>query len=118
MKKNAIDAAIVAHRGWISRFETALKGINTEYFDEVKTKNASACDLGYWIDSGQASQLIDDESLQKIKVLHYKFHQISGELAAQINQRTTELSKNNLLSALDAVSKQIICLLLDAKKRS
>jgi uncharacterized protein YeaC (DUF1315 family) len=118
MKKGTIDTAIVAHRGWISRFETALKGINTEFFDEAKIRNATACDLGYWLDSGQAGQIIEDETLQKVRVLHDKFHQISGELALQINQRALESSKDTLLSELDAVSKQIIHLLMDAKKRT
>lgn len=115
MRKNTIDAAIVAHRGWVSRFETALKGINTEFFDAATTQDPTACDLGFWIESGQAGQLIEEETLQEIRALHDQFHQISGELALQINQRAAQASKQKLVAKLDRISKEIIRLLLDSK---
>jgi len=116
MGKETIDAAILAHRGWVSRFKTAFDGINTEHFDLDRTVDHSACDLGWWLHSEHSVQALGREPHDRIVPLHQRFHQICGVLAAQLNHRQGGLIHQEALAELDTLSKAIVAILLKARE--
>jgi hypothetical protein len=115
MGKETIDAAIVAHRGWVSRFKTAFEGINTEHFELDRTVDHSACDLGRWLRSDDSVHLLGRDSHDRINVLHERFHQICGALAVQLNQRQGGLLHQEPQAELDTISKAIVAILIQAR---
>lgn len=117
MSIDTIDAAILAHRAWVARFQTALKGINGEIFDSTKTGDDRVCELGQWLNSESASQLLGDEAWHRITALHQTFHEIAAGLATSLNFDRTSSENRQLLGACDDISKQLVELLLIAKKR-
>jgi len=118
MVTKRIDAAILAHRGWVSRFKTALEGINTEYFDLSSTLDWSRCDLGYWLAHDDSRQTLGPEIHQEIDAFHVRFHEICGVLATQLNQRQVNDSVYEVVAELDRVSKAIVRLLSAAKEKA
>ena len=116
MGKETIDAAILAHRGWVSRFKTAFDGINTEHFEMDRTVDHSACDLGWWLRSEDSVHALGKESHDRIVALHERFHQICGVLATQLNHRQGGLSHQEPLAELDTISKGIVSILLKARE--
>jgi hypothetical protein len=117
MNTETIDAAILAHRGWVSRFKTAFDGINTEYFEISKTVDASACDLGRWLLSDDSQHQLGHESHDQVKVLHVRFHHLCGVLASQLNQRLVEQKHEVALVELDSISKNIVNILRQARNK-
>jgi hypothetical protein len=117
MGKETIDAAILAHRGWVSRFKTAFDGINTEHFEMAETVDASACDLGWWLLENVSRQQLGPESHDQIQALHARFHHLCGVLASQLNQRLVGQDHEVSLVELDAISKNIVNLLLQARDK-
>jgi len=116
MQIETIDAAILAHRGWVSRFKTAFDGINTEHFELVRTVDHSACDLGWWLHGDASVALLGADRHAQIHVLHVRFHQICGHLAEQLNLREMGQGHQEHLTELDAISKSIVKMLLQAKE--
>lgn len=117
MHIETIDSAIFAHRTWVACFQRALKGINVEAFDLSRTGDDGACEFGQWLLSESASQLLAEDAKHRITALHQTFHEIAGELAANLSLDRTNPENHELLSACDDISKQLIELLLIAKKR-
>ncbi len=117
MSIDTIDAAILAHRAWVARFQTALQGINGEIFNLTQTGDDRSCDLGRWLNSESASQLLGDEAWHRITALHQTFHEIAAGLAANLNVDRTSSENQQLLAACNDISKQLVELLLIAKKR-
>jgi hypothetical protein len=118
MSIETIDAGILAHRSWVSRFKTALQGINTEIFDLPSTIDDSACDLGSWLATDSARLTLGAQAHDEIQPLHVRFHQVCGELAAQLNQRSVNPASQAVIEELDSVSKQIVKRLIRAKARA
>lgn len=109
------DGAIVAHRAWVARFRSALSGLSTEKLDPALASDSSACALGRWL-LHDASRAISADLYAQIVLLHQKFHFLAGEivivLANFVEKSTVEVQVANL----DALSKELISLLLLAKK--
>lgn len=116
MGNETIDAAILAHRGWVSRFKTAFDGINTEHFELDRTVDHSACDLGWWLHQVDSVHVLGREPHDRIVALHERFHQICGVLAAQLNHRQGGLHYQEPLAELDTISKAIVSILLQARE--
>jgi hypothetical protein len=116
MQTDTIDAAIVAHRGWVSRFRTAFQGINTEQFALNEILDATSCDLGIWLASDSSELALDSLAHHEIEKLHGQFHQLCGQLAQAINERTAMRNGASMLAELDRLSKQIVSLLLTARR--
>ena len=110
-----IDNAIVAHRAWVARFQSAITGRNTEVFDLSKARDDTACDLGCWLHS-ENSHTLGEESRERIVAMHCAFHEIAWEIAAKLNRHdeTSEVSEYTV--EFDRLSKQLVLLLLLAKK--
>ena len=117
MGKETIDAAILAHRGWVSRIKTGFDGINTEHFDLASTVDHDACDLAWWLRKDESRNLLGPEAREHIQKIHERFHQLCGLLGAQLNQRTAGPQHNELLAELDAISKEIVQILLQARDK-
>ncbi len=117
MTIDTIDAAIVAHRAWVSRFQTSLNGINTEVFDLTKARDDTACTLGRWLSSERSIAILGGDSHTRIARLHSAFHEIAGEIALRLNQHQSTEDSQALLNAFDNMSKQLVQLLVLAKKR-
>ena len=117
MDTKTIDAAILAHRGWVSRFKTAFDGINTEHFELDRTVDHSACDLGWWLHQEDSVQLLGEEAHADIVDLHARFHRICGVLGAQLNQRMVGHQHEAPLAELDTISKAIVTILLQAREK-
>ena len=114
---DAIDNAVMAHRSWVARFKTAFKGNNTEVFDLVRAKNAETCELGRWLLSDNSQHLLGEATWQHIMLIHADFHQIAGEIAALLNQGKTFQDTQALIARFDDLSKQLVKLLMQGKKR-
>ncbi len=115
MGRETIDAAILAHRGWVSRFKTGLEGINTEYFDLASTQDHHACDLAWWLRKDESREMLGPQAHEHIQAIHARFHQICGLLGEQLNQRTTGQIYQERLAELDSISKEIVRILLRAR---
>jgi hypothetical protein len=115
MNKETIDAAILAHRGWVSRFKTAFRGINTEYFELSKTVDPDACDLGKWLHVARSHHQLNQETHDRLQDLHVRFHKLCGVLAVQLNQRSAGHTYQAEIDELDVISKSIVQLLLHTR---
>ena len=117
MGRETIDAAILAHRGWVSRFKTGLDGINTEYFDLASTQDHNACDLAWWLRKDESREMLGPQTHEHIQASHARFHQLCGLLGAQLNERTAGRIYQDRLAELDAISKEIVRILLSARDK-
>jgi len=117
MGKATIDATILAHRGWVSRFKTGFDGINTEYFELASTEDHNACDLGWWLNKDESRVLLGPDVHEHIRAIHARFHQICGLLASLLNQRMAGQQYKKQLHELDALSKEIVSILLHARDK-
>lgn len=117
MENETIDAAILAHRGWVSRFKTGFEGINTEFFELANTVDHSACDLGWWLGQDESRELLGPDAHKHIQFIHARFHELCGSLGSLLNQRKAGKRGRELLVELDALSKEIVNLLLQARDR-
>jgi hypothetical protein len=117
MTIEAINAAILAHQTWVARFQTVLKGINTEAFDIGKAEDDAACALGRWLQSEQSLALLGQDSHNQIKVIHGTFHEIAGNIAARLNHHESGKEIEEWLVEFNNLSRQLIVLLMHAKKR-
>ena len=116
MGNESINAAILAHRGWVSRFKTGFEGVNTEFFDLKGTFDHRACSLGLWLSDPQALTLLGSEAHARVLALHLKFHQICGSLGTLLNQRDIAQSPAGQLAELDSISREIVQILLRARQ--
>lgn len=117
MPLTGIDQAILAHRTWVARFQTAIQGVNREAFDLATARDDSLCNLGRWLNTPTSLELLGDDSHQRIKVLHKTFHEIAGDLAEKINRHDALDELELMLGEFDNLSAQLIQLLRLAKKR-
>jgi hypothetical protein len=117
MTIDTIDAAIVAHRTWVSRFQTSLNGSNTEVFDLTKAGDDTACPLGQWLSSKRSIKTLGGESHTRIARLHSAFHEIAGDIALRLNQHQSTEDSQALLNEFDNLTKQLVQLLQLAKKK-
>lgn len=118
MTIDTIDAAILAHRAWVARFQAALTGKNDEVFDLAKARDDTICDLGRWLASEAALNLLGRDSLQRIVVLHGMFHEIAGEIGSKINEHQPAAETRALLREFANLSEQLVGLLNLAKNRA
>jgi hypothetical protein len=114
---NTIVAAIVGHRSWVVRLRTAIAGINTEVFDVSKIRDDTACVLGRWLLTDQASALMGDGAHKEIVVLHKLFHDMAGSIAEQIKQYDSRESIAPRMVEFDDLSKQLVQTLIQAKMK-
>lgn len=114
---SSIDQAILAHRTWVVRFQTAIQGINREAFDLATARDDNLCTLGCWLNSPESLELLGADPHQRIRVLHKTFHEIAGDLAEKINRHDALDELELLLGEFDNLSAQLIQLLRLAKKR-
>ena len=114
---DAIDSAVMAHRSWVARFKTSFKGNNTEVFNLDTAKDAEFCELGRWLSSEKARHLMGEESWESVKTIHGTFHEIAGEIAALLNQGKTFHETQALINQFDELSKKLVKLLMQGKKR-
>ncbi len=117
MTIDTIDAAIFAHRAWVSRFQTSLNGSNTEVFDFTKAQDDTACTLGQWLSTESSIATFERESHTRITRLHSAFHEIAGDIAVRLNQHQSQDDSQALLNEFDSLSKQLVQLLMLAKKK-
>jgi hypothetical protein len=117
MPLGSIDDAIVAHRAWVARFQSSLKGLNTEKFDLSKARDDSACELGQWLRAPASSTVLSADLHRTISVLHQTFHEIAAQIAHQINQYESQETCQEYLLELDALSKELVQTLMIAKKK-
>ena len=117
MSIETIDTAIFAHRAWVSRFQTSLNGSNTEIFELATARDYTACSLGQWLSSPRSIELLGSESHTRITLLHSTFHEIAGEIADGLNQYRSIDDSQALLNEFDNLSRQLVQLLMLAKKR-
>lgn len=117
MTIETIDAAILAHQTWVARFQTALKGINTESFDIGKAKDDTACVLGRWLLSDRAPELLGVDSHKQIVAIHATFHEIAGSIAERLNQRESGQDIDAWMAEFKNLSGQLVMLLMGAKKK-
>lgn len=117
MGKATIDAAILAHRGWVSRFKTGLAGINTEYFELSITEDHNACDLGWWLRQEESRDLLGPDSHEQVLAIHKRFHEICGLLGSSLNRRMAGQHHKEQLHELDRHSKTIVSALLRARDK-
>lgn len=117
MSIDTIDAAIVAHRAWVSRFQTWLNGSNTEVFDLTKAQDDRACTLGQWLLTESSMAALGGESHTRITRLHSAFHEIAGDIADRLNQHQSLDDSQALVNEFDNLSKQLVQLLKLAKKK-
>ncbi len=114
---DAIDSAVMAHRSWVARFKTAFQGNNREVFDLDRAKDDKACELGHWLSAEESKALLGDENWQIIMLIHANFHENAGEIAALLNQGKTFQDTQALITRFDDLSKQLVKLLMQGKKR-
>jgi hypothetical protein len=117
MPFGSIDDAIVAHRAWVARFRSSSKGLNTEKFDLSTARDDSACELGQWLRSPACSTVLSADLHRTISVLHQTFHEIAGQIAHQLNQHESPETSQEYLREFDALSKELVQVLIIAKKR-
>ena len=118
MSINTIDAAILAHQTWVARFQTSLKGINSESFDIGLAKDATACLLGKWLLSERSRELLDAESHGQIVAIHATFHEIAGDIAEKLNNHESGKDMDDWLAEFSRLSSQLVMLLMLAKRRA
>ena len=116
MPIETIDAAILAHRNWVARFNTKRSGISTEVFDLNKAGDDSGCEFGKWLNSDSALQHLGPQSHARIKALHATFHEIAGDLAGRLNRLDIDEGTQNLMYEFDNLSRQLVQLLMQAKR--
>jgi hypothetical protein len=112
-----IDAAILAHQTWVSRFQTSLKGINTESFDIGKAKDDAACVLGKWLLSERSHGLLGAESHKLVVAIHATFHEIAGNIAERLNHHESGKNIEAWLAEFNNLSGQLVMLLMRTKKQ-
>ncbi len=117
MTIETIDAAILAHQTWVSRFQTALKGINTESFDIRKAKDDTACVLGKWLLSERSRELLGADSHNQIVAIHATFHEIAGSIAERLNHHEAGNDIAAWITEFKNLSGQLVMLLMHAKKK-
>ncbi len=117
MTIETIDAAILAHQTWAARFQTAIKGINTEAFDVSKASDDTACDLGQWLQSERSQALLGQDSHNQLTVVHATFHDIAGNIAARMNHHESGKGIEEWLDEFNNLSRQLVMLLIHTKKK-
>jgi len=117
MTIETIDAAILAHHSWVARFQTSLKGINTESFDIGKARDDSACVLGQWLQSERSRDLLGADAHALIMVIHATFHEIAGNIAEKLNQHESSSDIAAWLVEFNNLSSQLVMLLMHTKKK-
>lgn len=113
----SIDEAILAHRAWVARFQRALAGVNTESFDLAKARDDRACVLGKWLTSDSSESVLSPDLRNSITTLHAAFHETAGEMAARLNRQDSTGATRDYMTEFDKLSKQLVQLLLVAKKK-
>ena len=116
MTINTIDAAILAHRAWVARFQSALRGINDEIFDIDLAADDTACTLGGWLRTVQAGNLLGHDSYDRIVALHATFHEVAGNIARQFNGHASAEEVAAWIQGLESISSQLILCLEQVKK--
>ena len=111
-----IEAAILAHQTWVSRFQTALRGINNESFDIASASDDAACVLGQWLQLEHAEALLGSEKHQQIQAIHTTFHEIAGMIAGRLNHQETGKEIEEWVADFNSLSRQLISLLILAKR--
>ena len=117
MNIETIDEAILAHQTWVARFQTKLRGINSESFDISKAQDDTACVLGKWLYSEKSLALLGQDSHNQIKVKHATFHEIAGSIAARLNRYESGNEIEELLLEFKTLSHQLIQLLRHTKNK-
>lgn len=117
MSIKTIDDAILAHRTWVARFQTAYKGINTEVFDLSKASDCRVCDLGRWLQTERSLEVLGQEAHDRIRVMHATFHEIAGMIADMLNRQELGADVEGYLVEFNNLSTQLVGLLMLAKKR-
>ena len=116
MTINTIDAAILAHRAWVARFQSALRGDNDEVFDIGRAADDSACALGGWLRTAAAGELLGPDSHARIVALHATFHEVAGNIAQQFNGHASAGEIASWLAGLERLSGQLVACLEQVKK--
>ena len=114
MSDEIINAAVLAHRNWVTQFKSAIEGFESEKFDVARAFDDKICTLGRWL-LADAKNVIGAEQYAEIVSSHKDFHEIAGQIARMINQRADADEIASMLSAFDNLSKDLIRLLLAAK---
>lgn len=117
MTIETIDAAILAHQTWVSRFQTSLKGINTESFDIGKAQDDTACVLGQWLLSEHARTLLGHDAHNQIMAIHATFHEIAGSIAERLNKQESGKDIEEWMVEFNRLSKQLVTLLVHTKTK-
>jgi hypothetical protein len=115
MSNDTINDAIFAHRAWVARFQTTLKGINTEVFDLSKARDDGACELGHWLNA-DAETCLDAAALLRIASMHKAFHEVAWEIAVMFQQYRSREDINVYMIEFNNLSKQLVALLTQAKR--
>ena len=116
MNLTAIDDAILAHRTWISRFRASVSGISTEKFSVKAASDDTACSLGKWLLT-EATEELPELIYAQIVAQHKTFHHFAAEIVELINRHESVTTINLYIEELDGLSKQLVTLLLSAKRR-
>lgn len=117
MTIETIDAAILAHQTWVARFQTSLKGINTESFDIGKARDDTACVLGMWLLSDRSRELLGPDSHNQIVAIHATFHEIAGNIAERLNHHESGKDIEDWMVEFDSLSRQLVMLLMRTKTK-
>lgn len=119
MLKNVelIDGAIDAHLNWVRRFRGALEGSSPERLDPSVVRNDQACSLGQWLHAGAGRELLDEDLLGCLKVIHATFHEVAYLLAILLETTSDVDERTGLISGLSNMSEQIVSILTLAKSR-
>lgn len=117
MVLKTIDSAILAHQIWVARFETALKGINTELFDIGLASDSSVCAFGKWLGSNESIDQLGADTHHQVTMLHSNFHQVAGEVARNLNQVLSMQETQEWMEEFRRVSRQLVLVLMEAKRK-
>jgi len=117
MSISSIDAAILAHKAWVVRFQTAIQGTSRESFDLGSARNDGICTLGRWLNSPESQQVLDPEQHRIICELHRNFHEVAGDLAERINRHDALDEIELLFAEFGLLSRRLIDQLRLARRR-
>ena len=104
--KISISNIILAHVNWTATARAVMDGVVNP--EEKNLTDASACELGKWLETYGVKEIEDPDKYNSLKEYHEKLHKTVGEILADINDKQFIDSKYKELLELSAKTIQIL----------
>jgi hypothetical protein len=108
--KNELDimAAINAHVHWKIRLEKYLDGTAEEKLDAKVVCQDNQCKLGKWIYGAAAEHFHGDESLDKLREEHARFHTYAGRIVDYVHANDKTAARDLLEGDYKFTSRKVV----------